>query len=63
MMYYGCCNVCNLILDAFAALLLVGWLSMVYVFLWLLLSIIAERLYVWSVKSAMRRLERNEASE
>ena len=62
-MHYGCCNVCNLILDAFAALLLVGWLSMVYVFLWLLLSIIAERLYVRSVKSAMRQLRKGKASE
>lgn len=62
-MHYGCCNVCNLILDAFAALLIVGWFSLVYVFLWLLLSIIAERLYAWSVKSAMRRLRKYEASE
>ena len=62
-MDYGCCEVCNSILDAFAALVFIGWISLVYVFLWLLLSIIAERLYVWSVKSAMRRLRKDEASE
>jgi len=62
-MHYGCCKLCDCVLDAFAALLFIGWLSLVYIFLWLLLSIIAERLYVWSVKSAMRRHRKDKASE
>ncbi len=62
-MHYGCCKLCDCVLDAFAALLVIGWLSLAYIFLWLLLSMIAERLYVWSVKSAMRRLKKDEASE
>jgi hypothetical protein len=62
-MHYGCCNVCNLILDAFAALLFVGWFALLYLMFWLLTSMLIGFVYDCMIRRAMRRLKKEEASE
>jgi hypothetical protein len=55
--------VCDLILDAFAALLFIGWFALIYLMFWLLTSMLIGFVYDCMIRRAMRRLKKDEASE
>jgi hypothetical protein len=62
-MHYGCCKVCDLMLDAFAVLVVIGWFASICLLFWLVITMLIAFAYECMIRRAVRRLKKDEASE